>query len=79
MTPSSSIAPFVPRRSSLPPPEETPFDAPTRCLHVDAGRRVSHVLGVLEVLAEKQAWSGSEADIEVAVQHVEALMEQMSS
>ncbi len=36
------------------------------------------MLGVLEVLAEKQAWSGSEAEIEVAVQHVEALMEQIA-
>jgi hypothetical protein len=68
------VKPLVPREEPLQSPLPVGiFDAPYVCLKVNR-QWWSHVIGVLDVLTQPDAWTGSEEDVQLAIEEIEALM-----
>lgn len=64
---------YVPRPEPLPIPEAGVFDAPYMCLRINSSW-ASHLLGVLEVLDQPDAWIGTDEEIEAARNQVRELI-----
>lgn len=73
------IQPLAPRRTPLasPLPVEI-FDAPYVCLKVNR-KWFTHVLGVLDVLAQYDAWQGTDDEKQAAVDQIEYLIQSAES
>lgn len=67
---------FTPRPTPRPAPGVGIFDAPYLCVPMNV-LWVPHLLGVMEVLARADAWSGTETDVYNATQEIEKLMSAM--
>lgn len=67
---------FIPRPTPRPAPGVGIFDAPYLCVPMNV-LWVPHILGVMEVLARADAWSGTETDVYNATQEIEKLMSAM--
>lgn len=69
---------YVPRPKPLAIPETAWNDAPVQCLQVN-DQWASHIIGVLEALAQRDTWLGDETEIDDALNQVDhiiaALME----
>lgn len=65
---------WAPRQRPQPPPSSAATDAPGGCVRVNASW-ASHVLGVLEVLADPRAWAGDDEAVYAATQQVESLID----
>lgn len=65
--------PLAPRRKPMPIPSIGIFDDPTVCLKVNR-EWYSHVLGVLQVLCEPDAWEGSDDEILDAIGEIEKML-----
>lgn len=68
---------WSPRQHPLPAPPSGATSAPGGCVRVNAAW-ASHVLGVLEVLADPRAWSGTDEAVYDATQQVELLLDQIA-
>ena len=64
---------FVPRYEALPAPAVGIFDAPYACAMINL-EWLSHILGMFEVLLQRDSWSGTENDIYRAQQEIEKLL-----
>lgn len=67
------LRPFDVRHRPFPVPAFDIFDSPTVCVQVN-GAWASHVDGVLERLLYRDAWAGTDADIERAIGEVRRLL-----
>jgi len=72
------VYPYDTRLEPLPPPSEGVFDYPTIALCINVNW-ASHVLGLLDRLAWEDAWTGTEEQIEAAIQEVYTLMAAFNS
>lgn len=67
------LSPFDVRHRPFPVPASDIFDSPTVCVQVN-GAWASHVDGVLERLLYRDAWSGTDSEIERAIGEVRRLL-----
>lgn len=67
------LRPFDVRHRPFPVPASDIFDSPTVCVQVN-GAWASHVDGVLERLLYRDAWAGTDAEIERAIGEVRRLL-----
>lgn len=67
------LRPFDVRYRPFPVPASDIFDSPTVCVQVN-GQWASHVDGVLERLLYRDAWAGTDAEIERAIGEVRRLL-----
>lgn len=65
--------PLAPRRKRMPIPSIGIFDDPTVCLKVNR-EWYSHVLGVLQVLCEPDAWEGTDDEVLDAIGEIEKML-----
>lgn len=70
--------PFVPRPQPFAIPPTNWNDTPTWCLRVN-DEWGAHVLGVLEALAQRNTWLGTEAEIDAAIDNVDRLIESFAT
>lgn len=66
--------PFAPRLEPFEIPDTAWNEEPHRCLQVNA-KWGSHILGVLEALKDRRTWAGTEAEIDSALETVDAIIE----
>ena len=67
------IHPYSPVLKPLSRPVSGPFDEPCACLFVNAEWR-GYLIGALEVLAQRDAWNGTEEQIDTAIEGVEEII-----
>lgn len=67
------LSPFDVRHRPFPVPASDVFDSPTVCVRVN-GQWASHVDGVLERLLYRDAWAGTDQDVERAIGEVRRLL-----
>ncbi len=67
------LSPFDVRHRPFPVPASDVFDSPTVCVQVN-GAWASHVDGVLERLLYRDAWAGTDSEIERAIGEVRRLL-----
>lgn len=70
------ILPYDPRSEPLPIPAVGPFDTPLRYLTVNA-EWASHLIGALARLEYSDAWSGTENEIDAALQNIGEIIAQL--
>ncbi len=68
--------PFRPRLKPLPAPDSGIFDAPYVCIRINMGW-LTHIIGVLQVLLELDAWTGTDEQQYDAKQEIEKLLASM--
>lgn len=73
-----SDATFNPRQEPLPVPAAGVHDGDVLLIRVNPAWW-SHALGALDILTRREAWDGTEAEIDHAVQQVEKLMQGINS
>lgn len=71
------IRPYAPVTGPMDIPSVGPFDMPRRCLEVNA-EWAGYIIGVLNALAQPDAWSGTEAQRQNAVDMVEQIISQLA-
>lgn len=72
-----AIRPFNPRRTASAIPPVNIHETPTRCLTINASW-ASHILGILDLLAQPDAWLGSEEQKYEATQQIEEIILELS-
>ena len=68
-----SNAPLTPRQRGILPPSVGIFDSPASCVTVNR-EWVSHIIGILEVLTQRNAWLGDDETVDTAIQEIEQLI-----
>lgn len=69
---------MIPRRSALAIPPDGVFDPPLVGPGIN-GAWASHIVGVLDVLLQADAWEGTESEVFQAQQEVEKLIKWLGS
>jgi len=69
----SLVPRYAPRIKPTPIPAASAFDLPTRCVTINE-RWISHILGLLEVLDQPDAWIGTAEEITAARDEVNAII-----
>lgn len=73
MTESPTKHPFAPRPEPLGIPDTAWNDTPLLCLQVN-DQWVSHVLGVMEALAQRETWLGTDSEVDNALNNVDQII-----